>query len=319
MMTGTGTDFLIGVPTYRRPDMLHRALRSLINQSHPNWFAIVFDDSPDQEGKTVVTRLDDKRIRYTANRVRDGAAVNIDRIFSAEYFGLCKWGALLEDDNYYLPDYLHLVVSEMSRVEAKIALFNQRIDDESSGLLPPHLTTRGDWFSTGWIAPYDLHSSLLLMEGLSNGGLVWRMDSGVRLQVGSAVKYTSLHEACRSLLVSHPLWYCGNAHAVWTKNRPSTTARSSEKNRIVSRGRQSIIKKVIELHGASAVTRALHWTTTVEKRRGLINSLAHAGCWSLAWKADRTIFLKNVKFVFKGIVSRAVTHDPCRDFIKNIK
>jgi len=318
MPTNRYNSFAVAVPTYRRPELLRRALMSLISQTHNDWVATVFDDSATNEGASVVADLGDSRITYRSNTKRAGAAFNIDRSFGARLGDTGDFGYVLEDDNYLLPRFLEHAATEMVRCNSKIGLFNQRIHDEGTGLMPLPYTTRGAWFNSGWITPLELHSSLLLMEGLSNGGIVWRLNDGVRLQVGECVNYSSLHEACRSLLVSQPIWYCEKAYAVWTRNHPYATARSVEKNRIVSRGRQSIVKKVIELHGGSAISRALQWSTTIGRRQQLVNALMHSGFWSIAWRIDKRLCFKGCKCALKGIVLKTVTLDPCRDFIRGL-
>jgi glycosyltransferase involved in cell wall biosynthesis len=41
----------VRIPTYKRPDLLKRALSNLRKQTYDNWQAIAFDDSPEQEVK----------------------------------------------------------------------------------------------------------------------------------------------------------------------------------------------------------------------------------------------------------------------------
>lgn len=318
MTTNRDLTFAIAVPTYRRPEQLKRALLSLIMQTHEKWVATVFDDSGTVEGERVVAELADTRITYCTNAQRAGAAFNIDRSFGGRLENKGDFGYVLEDDNYLLAGFFEHVIDEMVSSNAKIGLFNQRIHDEETGLMPLQCTTRGDWFSSGWIRPVDLHASLLLMEGLSNGGVVWRLNARVKLEVGEYVSYTTLHEACRSLLIQENLWYSSRALAVWTKNSPTATARVNEKNRVVSRGRNSIINKVIAWHGKAAIERALMWTDSTRSRKHLICSLAHAGCWSMAWSLDNAFFLKYLKPAIKGVVLRRIVSDPCREFINSL-
>ncbi len=44
----------VRITTYKRPDLLKRCLNSLLGQTFQDWQAYIFDDSPDQEGKTVL-------------------------------------------------------------------------------------------------------------------------------------------------------------------------------------------------------------------------------------------------------------------------
>lgn len=82
----------VRTPTYRRPALLERCLRSLMAQTWTDWVCDVFDDDPDQAGRTVCERLGDPRIRYVPNRPQRFASRNIDSGFSAlnphnaEYF-----------------------------------------------------------------------------------------------------------------------------------------------------------------------------------------------------------------------------------------
>ena len=170
----------VTVPTYRRPLLLNRALMSLIAQTDPDWLAVVFDNSPDREGQTIVEGIGDDRICYIANSSRLGAAANIDRCFGRERSSGSGLGLLLEDDNFLLPGFIELVKSEMTKTEAWLGFFNQRVFSMETGIASAAYTTRGDWFSAGWVTPFDLHASLLLMEGLSNGGIVWRRENGAR-------------------------------------------------------------------------------------------------------------------------------------------
>lgn len=310
--------FSVAVPTYRRPALLHRALASLLDQTNPDWTAFVFDDSPDREGAKVVAAFGDERIRYTANAQRAGAALNIDRCFGNRLGHGPGLAMLLEDDNYLLPGFLDLAAEEMSRSQAWMGLFNQRVHDQDTGLAPASITTRGSWFSSGWVNPLELHASLLLMEGLSNGGIVWRLDCGERLTVGDTVLYSGLHEACRSLLVRRDFWFCSEALAVWTRNCPAESARKDERKRLISRGQQSVTRAVLGYHGSASITRALGWCRDRGQRQVLVGNLLHAGFWIEALRVDPRLTLRSWAKAGKGIASRWLIEDPCSEFMESL-
>src|SRR4051794_10948594 len=98
--------FEVRIPAYNRPQMLSRALHSLLAQNYPHWKAVVFDDSTSVGARDVVQSADDDRILYIKNQVRMGAAENIDQCFSPQALYSGHYGCLLEDDNYWLPDFL---------------------------------------------------------------------------------------------------------------------------------------------------------------------------------------------------------------------
>ena len=312
------SSFKVAIPTYRRPELLQRALASLISQTHRDWIATVYDDSPDREGTKVVAAIGDSRIQYAANSRQEGAARNIDLCFGKRMEAAACMAMILEDDNYLLPGFLELAAREMSQSGAWMGLFNQLVHDEKTGLEPASITTRGSWFSSGWVTPLDLHASLLLMEGLSNGGIVWKPDSGERLTVGEDVEYTGLHEACRSLLVRKDFWFCGEAQAVWTRNCPPESARKEEKSRVISRGHQSITRAVYAIHGWPAILRALGWCGDVALRRVLVGNLLHSGLWAAAFKVDALLATKLFLKIAKGIASRALISDPCTAFVRSM-
>ncbi|HEY1313086.1 MAG TPA: glycosyltransferase, partial [Steroidobacteraceae bacterium] len=57
-MTTNITDFLVIVPTYRRPEFLAAALRSALSQSGVSKQIIVVDDCPDGSAGPIVASLD---------------------------------------------------------------------------------------------------------------------------------------------------------------------------------------------------------------------------------------------------------------------
>src|SRR5205823_5500676 len=160
--------------------------------------------------------LSDDRVSYIHNPQRLGAAKNIDQCFSPVKLMEGNYACLLEDDNFLLPNFFSLIADYLSGGNWDLVLANQRISDGGACLRPSSETARSGWFSAGPVSPLHLRALLLLMEGLSNGGLIWRLDASVDLQIGPTVHETGLHEACRSLLVDRPFLFVEEALAVWT-------------------------------------------------------------------------------------------------------
>ena len=244
--------------------------------------------------------------------------MNIDACFAERFARRQGLACLLEDDNTFEPEYLDHVATIMDSTRADVGLFNQRIR-ERDVLLPESETTRGEWFSDGWILPEQLHSSLLLMEGLSNGGIVWRPESQIRLKVGETVKLTALHEACRSLLITKPIFYSSRALAVWTRLPTALTARKNEPNRIINRGNQSITDFVIGRYGRKAVDRATDYAIYTGRIPQLILRLLHAGYITAALRVDRAMALRHLGLVLKGWALRRSYSDPCEHFLNDLR
>src|SRR6516165_10159211 len=108
------TTFEIRIAACNRPNMLRRAVKSLQTQTYPHWKAIVFDDSSSYTSKDVIQSVADDRISYVHNLKRLGAAGNIDQCFSPTNITGGDYACLLEDDNFWLPDFLSLIAGHIS-------------------------------------------------------------------------------------------------------------------------------------------------------------------------------------------------------------
>ena len=310
--------FEIRVPAFERPEMLRRAVESLLSQTYPHWRAIVYDDSRLSSAQETIKSLRSTQIVYKRNPVRLGAAQNIDQCFSPhrEFDG--TYGCILEDDNYWLPDFLASIVGAISTNECDLIMANQRIHEQGIGLRSPDETTRGLWFQHGVVPPVELRASLLYMEGVSNGGLVWKLNDKIDLRVGVTVRETGLQEACRSLLIDRPFLFLSAANAAWNLMPKADTARSQESNRTISRGMQSIRDFVLVSHGPKVVEIARSWA----EKLGLIDRLIEALCYSghplLARDLLRNRRKRAFKSVAKGWAIRACESDPCSAFLSSL-
>jgi hypothetical protein len=311
------TIFDVRIPTYDRPKMLRRALDSLRGQTYTHWKATVFDDSESSESREVVEGVADERIIYFRNPRRLGAAANIDQCFSPFQFADGDYGCVLEDDNFWLPDFLSHVVSHLKDGRTNLVLANQRINEEGAGLQPETETTRGRWFCAGTVTPLYLRATLLFMEGLSNGGLVWRLGGDPDLRVGPQVRETGLHEGCRSLLVKSPFLFIENAQAVWTMLPRSDTARATERNRVFGRGMQSIRDFVLRTHGESVVEVAKSLALRLGLTTQLVEALSYSGFAKYAGELFSGRRPSGYRALVKGKLIRLVERDPCADFLKN--
>jgi glycosyltransferase involved in cell wall biosynthesis len=90
--------------TYRRPQFLGRAIRSVLNQTYPNFHLAVYDNASDEATRQVVYSFakSDSRVHYVPQPVNLGTARNyqfgIDRVNTPYY-------SLLADDDILLPEF----------------------------------------------------------------------------------------------------------------------------------------------------------------------------------------------------------------------
>ena len=100
------------LPTYQRPAMLRRAIRSALAQS---WTALqvrVYDNAGDPENAAVVASLDDPRVEYFRHPRNLGAFANFQ-------FGLGRvrtpFFSFLADDDILLPDFYAAAMAALEK------------------------------------------------------------------------------------------------------------------------------------------------------------------------------------------------------------
>ncbi len=310
--------FEIRMPACDRPQMLRRAVNSLQAQSYPRWKAIIFDDSTSSDSRDLINSLGDDRFNYACNSRRLGAAGNIDQCFSPIRKVDGDYACLLEDDNFLLPDFLSQIADRVSRTGCELILANQRIYEDGVGLRAPNETTRGDWFSEGEVSPTYLRATLLLMEGLSNGGLAWRLGHGIDLQIGPSVRQPGLQEACRSLSVNAPFLFIKEPQAIWTQMPDSKSARASEAYRAFGRGMQSIRDYILAKDGKVIVRLAKSIAAQLGLTARLVESLSYSGHPSLAGELLKGHAALACRALAKGLAIRLCERDPCAAFLNSL-
>lgn len=98
--------FSIITPTYRRKDMLARAIASVQAQTYSDWEMIIINDSPDDTSyQSDGAYTQDSRIIYYTNETNRGINYSrnrgIDSISTSS-----EWVIFLDDDDYLAPDAL---------------------------------------------------------------------------------------------------------------------------------------------------------------------------------------------------------------------
>ena len=132
----------VRTPTYRRPGALRRALGSIMSQSWPHWVVDVYDDDPDQTGRSVVEVLGDERVRYHPNVPQRYASRNIDACFSGANPNDADYFCVVEDDNFLLPGFMAENIALCRERGVEIVLRNQLIE-HASGTAGAHLSAGG--------------------------------------------------------------------------------------------------------------------------------------------------------------------------------
>ncbi|BAU13329.1 glycosyl transferase family 2 [Leptolyngbya sp. NIES-3755] len=267
----------VRVTTYKRPDLLKRSIETLINQTYPNWKAIVLDDSPAQEGKAVIEAFNDARIVYKPNPQNLGRTKNLDYAFQSSAMIGGTYAFVLEDDNYLYAEFIEKNIRSLNTHNVNLIMRNQEIRLEENGTsIPTGKTSRGRWFRTGLYAPFEVHARLFFCEGISNGGMFWRTDKiQSNLQVGTQVDDAWHQELYRTLQLEEPLFFESEPLCVWTgfeepqkepdNLRESLFSLPARYNKVT----QFILSKLIQKYGDSFVQIAAEVAAT-EKDEAII-------------------------------------------------
>src|SRR5208282_4578112 len=102
------------VPTYRRPAMLQRAIRSVLDQTYPDFRLCVYDNASNDDTAAIVNALAscDSRIRYHCHSENIGAQDNF-------IFGLSRVVTplvhLISDDDFLLPGFFAQATSALNK------------------------------------------------------------------------------------------------------------------------------------------------------------------------------------------------------------
>lgn len=305
----------VRIPTYKRPFLLNRALKSLVAQDHRHWKAIVMDDSPEREAEDVVKSFDDNRIIYTPNQKNLGAAGNLDQAFASHALLRGKYACILEDDNWFKPTFISANINALEENGVDLVLCNQEIWYQTpNGDSNTERTTRGDWLFEKKYTPLQLHAHLLYFETISNGGLFWRTSLRSNLQVGKQVSDAGLQEYCRAFQIQDSLYYKSEPQCCWWDVPVDQTSRNPINNRLFGRALQTIKRYLIFKYGQELIHEAkniaLNLNKNVELELSLIDALF------LAYNFQYANKLKLATQYFKSWGRFNLITDPLQDYLR---
>ncbi|UYN94151.1 MAG: glycosyltransferase family 2 protein [Enhydrobacter sp.] len=218
------------IPTYNRPALLRRALRSLQEQTHRNWRAVVLDDGDAGRTRGLIDEIGDPRILHRPNPRRLGAGPNIAQAFSMTPLAGGMFFHVLEDDNLVLPRFMADNLALLATHGVDIVLNNQWIErvSEDLDLWPPEHDddTTLDCFSEGIWTADDLRVAMMWRLPLSNGGLFWRLGCRSDLTVDD-VEDAGQQEWVRCFRLAEDVYFNATPNAIW---RPISELYSTEFN-----------------------------------------------------------------------------------------
>jgi glycosyltransferase involved in cell wall biosynthesis len=213
----------IRVPTYRRPKLLERALRSVQAQTHTNWRCIVFDDCPNRSAKLLVERLADQRITYAPNSPRLGAAGNIDQCFRNRPLLGGEYACILEDDNYFFPDFLRHSLDACLSSGVDLTFSAQLCESVDSPGEPGHLNGKTlAWiYPEGILTPAQMFPAIMFSHGFSNGAVFWRLGAQTDFELRGVTQSPGVQESARLMRLAGTVHVSHQADGTWRINSPT--------------------------------------------------------------------------------------------------
>lgn len=154
------------IPTYRRPALLQRAIRSALNQTYPYLQVCVYDNASGDETAAVVAELarEDPRVKYHCHATNIGMNGNFA-------YGIAKvdtpFFSVLTDDDFLLPVFYETVLQGFERHPDAIFSAGSTISMTESGAVT-HIPMNS-WEQDGYFTP---------PEGL----FLWTMQRCVYIQ-----------------------------------------------------------------------------------------------------------------------------------------
>jgi glycosyltransferase involved in cell wall biosynthesis len=152
------------IPTYRRPTLLARAIRSVLSQSHQSFDLWVYDNASGDETAAVVddfVRLD-PRVHYHRHGNNIGAVANfsygLDRV-ATPYF------SILSDDDVLLPRFYETALDALQRYPVAMLAATQVLHVDDRGRV---LELQGASWRPGLHQP-----GAALLEILEHGHPTW--------------------------------------------------------------------------------------------------------------------------------------------------
>jgi glycosyltransferase involved in cell wall biosynthesis len=312
----------VRVPTYKRPDLLKRALNSLLEQTYNNWKCIVIDDSPEQEAKAVVASFGDHRMIYQPHPTNLGRTKNLDYAFlSSNYIG-GLYAFVLEDDNYLFPTFIAENIQSLETHNVNIVLRNAEIrlqTDEAS--IPTGETNREKWYIQGIYTPFEIYARLFFCEGITNSGLFWRTDKiRSNLQVGSQVKDALHQELFRSLQIKERIYFEPTPLCVFTlfETHDHLEKKSAIAKKIdlikYRRGSQSILIYLVNKYGWEIVKQAREIAIITNYEYMLENRLLESFYMNYPFK--ETNKFKAIYSLFRHFLRFLILPDPYKHIYK---
>jgi glycosyltransferase involved in cell wall biosynthesis len=215
--------------TYRRHNLLPRAVASLLDQTHKNWICELHNDDPeDSFPEKLAARVNDPRIEYARHKKNLGPTATFNLAFQSAKE---PYVSILEDDNWWEPTFLARMISIMARhPDVTVGWANMWLSKE--GL-------EGGWQRQGTIWPVNQNAEVTLFKVPdprqvcsaihSNGAMLVRNRELSRFVVPPFIPFFAM-EAVRDRLYPGPLLLANEPLANFAITRTNARGETADQN-----------------------------------------------------------------------------------------
>ena len=130
-MSGTVTTV---IPTFQRPGLLRRAMRSVLDQTYGDCVVSVFDNASGDETERVVAEFAarDPRVRYTCQPYNMGGVANfVDAMSHVE----SEFFTVLSDDDVLFPEFFATAVAALAQQPQAMFFAGSTLEFDDAGAL----------------------------------------------------------------------------------------------------------------------------------------------------------------------------------------
>jgi len=161
------------IPTYRRPRLLSRAIKNVLNQTYPNFQICVYDNASNDETRSIVLELgkEDSRLKYYCHSENIGALANFN-------YGLLHvqtpFFSILSDDDIVLPHFYQTALEGFEKYPNAIFSAGSVISMTDKGqVLSNQLSS---WPREGYFSAPDGLFQMLGMQHPTWTGVLFRKE-----------------------------------------------------------------------------------------------------------------------------------------------
>jgi Glycosyl transferase family 2 len=178
MKASRSADVRVYLFTYRRNNLLRRAVESLLQQTHSNWVCELHNDDPDDSfPEHLVAEIDDPRIKYVRHEKNWGAV----RTFNLAFRQVSEpFISILEDDNWWENEFLGTMLRVMD-AHPQVSLSWANMWKWREG-------RNGSWEKEGTIWPFEGEAAITLFEKPDPRGICDALHSQGAMLLRSSTK-----------------------------------------------------------------------------------------------------------------------------------